>query len=77
MAEILITIKAKTRAKERGISVGVGDNKYVVRTPLAPENDRANKDVVDILSRHFGVSKSKVVLVRGRTSTTKIFKIMA
>lgn len=77
MKEIFITVKAKTKSKERSIEL-IDDNcTYVVKTPHAPEKDRANKDIVDIISRHFKVPKSGVILTKGRRSKTKIFKIIA
>jgi uncharacterized protein (TIGR00251 family) len=45
---------------------------YVSQPPL---DGKANKAVIETLAKHFGVSKSKVVLTRGEKYKNKIFNI--
>lgn len=43
-----------------------------VYTTTAPENGRANGAVVELLAKHFGVAKSKIVISKGATSRDKL-----
>lgn len=40
-----------------------------------PEKGKANKALIQLLSKHFGVSKSSITIVRGETSRLKIIEI--
>ena len=76
MESRLLTVKVRTKAKERSVQV-TPEGVFIVRTTFAPERDRANKDIITLLAKHFKVAKSKISLEKGRTSATKIFKITA
>jgi len=41
----------------------------------APENGKANKAVIQALSKALGISKSAIEIVRGETTRTKTIKI--
>lgn len=45
---------------------------YVNAPPL---EGKANKAVVEALAKHFGVSRGKVILIRGEKSKNKVFEI--
>lgn len=47
---------------------------YVRQRPVEGE---ANKALVELLARHFGVAKTSVQIVRGKTARTKIVRIIA
>lgn len=40
-----------------------------------PEKGKANKELIDFLSEKFKVSKSEIVILKGKTSRNKIIKI--
>ena len=46
-----------------------------VYTTTAPEKGRANGAVVELLAKHFGVAKSKIVISKGTTSRNMIVVI--
>lgn len=76
MPDIIVEVQVRAGARERSLQDdGAGSIK--IKTPVAPEKGKANKDVVDMLAEHFKVPKSCVVLLRGETSSKKRFKIMA
>jgi len=75
MKELRIEVKVKTRARTRSIEE-IAPGSYRVSTPAAPEDNRANADVVDILATRFQVPKSLVKLVRGHTTSRKLFSIL-
>ena len=54
----------------------VGDDGLLIVYIKAPAIEgRANMAVVKLLAKHFGVSSSKVKLVRGAASKYKVFEI--
>ncbi|HSD12251.1 MAG TPA: DUF167 domain-containing protein [Patescibacteria group bacterium] len=76
MPDIIVEVQVRAGARERSLAAdGAGGIK--IKTPVAPEKGKANKDVVDMLAEHFKVPKSCVILLRGETSSKKRFKIMA
>ena len=75
MEGTVITVKARAKAKMREISVDA-DGIYKIRTPAAPEKNRANEDIVDILADYFGIAKSQVELISGHASSLKKFRIL-
>lgn len=53
------------------------DGSLKIWTNVSPEKGKANKDVVDMLSEYLHIPKSRISLIKGETSSKKIFKIMA
>ncbi|WP_293444972.1 DUF167 domain-containing protein [Persephonella sp.] len=70
-----ITVKVKPNAKKDEIKK-IDTDYYEVRVTVVPEKGKANKRVVEILSKHFKIPKSKIKLVRGETSREKVFEIL-
>jgi uncharacterized protein YggU (UPF0235/DUF167 family) len=73
MARIL-TVKVQPRSKTPGVEE-LGAGVFRVRVAAAPEKGRANREVVERLAEHLSVPPSRLTLVRGATSSHKIFKI--
>jgi hypothetical protein len=73
---MIITVKARPKSRQRSLKV-LGTNRFEVRTTEPPDKGKANEDIVDILAEHFGVPKSCIELVRGASSSIKVFKITA
>jgi uncharacterized protein (TIGR00251 family) len=69
-----ISVRVKPNAREERVEQ-TGDNEFLVRVKAKPVEGEANYAVVRALAGYFGVSKSRVVLVRGQTSKQKIFSI--
>jgi len=69
-----IKVKVKPNAKKDEIKK-IDTDYYEVRVTAVPEKGKANKRVIEILSKHFKVPKSKIRLVRGETSREKVFEI--
>ena len=68
------TIKVKTNAKENAVEEGPGGElRVLVKAP--PQEGRANEAVIGMLAKHFEVSKSRVAIVGGFKSKTKIVRI--
>jgi uncharacterized protein (TIGR00251 family) len=69
-----IKVKVKPNAKKEEIKK-IEDDYYEVKVTVVPEKGKANKKVVELLSKYFKVPKSRIVLVRGEASREKIFDI--
>ncbi len=57
--------------------VKIGEVDYEVKVDEKPEGGRANKRLVEILSKHFRVPKSKIFIVSGTKSRDKIVEIIS
>ena len=49
---------------------------YKVYVTVAPEQGKANKKMIELLSEYFNVSKSQVKILKGEISRNKIVEIM-
>lgn len=76
MGSHIIEVKVKAGAKSRSIEE-LDDGSYKIKTPIIPEKGKANKAVVDILSKHLDIPKSQIFLISGQASSIKRFKITA
>ncbi len=69
-----IRVKVKPNAKKEEIKK-IEEDYYEVRVTVVPEKGKANKKVIEVLSKYFKVPKSRISLVRGETSREKVFEI--
>ncbi len=53
----------------------VGPNAFRVSVPAPPEGGQANAAVLAALAEHFGVARSRVRIVRGGKSRSKLIEI--
>jgi hypothetical protein len=53
----------------------MADGTLKVRIAAAPEKGRANAELCAFLARHYGVPKSAVTILSGRTSPRKLVRI--
>ena len=53
----------------------VGKSSYEVRVDERAEQGKANRRLIEILSDHFKISKSKIKIIRGANSREKIVEI--
>jgi len=68
------SVKVIPNAKKPEVIVVDAQN-LRVKVDAKPEGGRANARLIEILSEHFSVPKSAIVIVRGATSRTKIVDI--
>lgn len=68
---MIIKVKVK-KGKESPQMLGDVLNVF---TNVKRENNQANIDIINQISRYYGVPVSKVRLVSGRRSTNKVFQI--
>lgn len=70
-----ISTRLKPNSRHREEVVANDDGSLTVYTKAPAVEGRANLAAVKLLAKHFGVSSSKVKLVRGATSKYKVFEI--
>ena len=73
MARIL-TVKVLARSKAPGVEE-LGPDAYRVRVRAVPEKGRANAEVIERLAGHLSVPTSRLTLLRGATSSSKLIRL--
>jgi uncharacterized protein (TIGR00251 family) len=71
-AEIAVRVTPKA-SRDR---ILVEDGAIRVYVTTVPEDGKANKSVVKLLSKALGVPKTRLDLIRGATSRDKVFRIV-
>ena len=56
-------------------SVEKENDMYVVRVDAPPTKGKANKRLIEILAKYFGVRKSRIRIISGEKSREKIVEI--
>jgi len=56
--------------------IKVNGNEITICLKSKPEGGKANKEMVERLAIYFGVSRNKVFIISGLTSTKKLVQIM-
>lgn len=69
-----VSVNINTKSKAEKITV-VSDSEIDIKISTPPVDGKANKRVIEMLARHFGVSKSKVTVVGGLKSKKKLVDI--
>lgn len=69
-----ISAKVKPNAKENRVE-RISDNEFLVWVKAPAQENRANQAAREILAEYFGVAKSRVNLLKGKTSRQKVFEV--
>jgi hypothetical protein len=70
-----ITAHVKPGSTKGPLVVDEGETGYTVYLHERAIDGKANEALAKVLAKHFGVAKSRVTIVRGHTSRTKIVEI--
>lgn len=71
---IVIHVKAKPKASKEYVKE-LSPNFYEVAVKEPPEDGKANERILELLSKHLKVPKSRIKLLRGTSSRIKVFCI--
>jgi len=71
-----IQVKVKPRSKTEDVTREMDGNVYVVRVKEPPVEGKANRAVLKLLAKHFGVPESRLRIVTGLTSRNKVIEVM-
>ena len=69
-----IKVKVKPNARSNEVKE-LEKNCYEVKVSVSPEKGKANKKVIELLSKHFKIPKSKISIVSGELFKEKIIEI--
>lgn len=68
-------IKVKVYPKSKLQKIEEKDGLYKVHLVCAPEKGKANKELFQIFSEYFNISKNKIIILQGASWCNKIIKI--
>lgn len=69
-----ITVKVKPGSKSPGLFIGDG-GEYTARVSSFPLGGKANKELIDMMSKYFKAPKGNVKIISGFRSRNKIVEI--
>ncbi len=71
---MIIRVKVKPNAKKDEVKQLESDY-FEVRVTAPPEKGKANSRVIELLSKHLKIPKSKIKIKKGEKSREKVFEI--
>ena len=74
--ELTIKIKVEPRSSKSGI-VGPYGDALKVKLTSPPVEGKANKELIEVLAKAFGVAKKDVEIISGQSSKNKIVKLLS
>ena len=69
-----IKVRVFPKAKKEEFRV-LDENKFEIKVKEKAERNLANKRIIEILARHFGVSLGKIKIVNGHHSPSKLISV--
>ena len=72
--KVKISVRVKTNSKVEKVVDG-GNNEYILQVKAPPHEGRANAAVIELLSDHFNVPKSRISIIRGFKGKNKLIEI--
>ncbi len=71
---LIINVKVEPRSSRSGIVGPYGDS-IKVKLTSPPVEGKANKELIEILSKEFGIAKKDVEIISGQSSKNKTVKL--
>jgi len=72
----MIEVKIKTKLKSSFSKLEeIDSNNLIAYITSPPENNKANLEIIKLLSKKFKIAKSLIILKSGQKSKNKIFEI--
>ena len=71
---MIINVKAKPNSGKQSIE-SFGAGRYLVYLKSPAENDKANIELINLLSKHLGVPASSIKIKTGRSFGEKLIEI--
>ncbi len=71
---MLVRVKVTPLSKKEEVKE-IGEGEFSVKVSEPPVGGRANRRVTELLARHFGVAPSRVTLIKGYSSRSKLFRV--
>lgn len=71
---MIINVKVKASSGKQEIE-GFGNNRYLVYLKSEPENNKANIELINLLSKYFGIPHKNIKIKAGLTSSEKMIEL--
>jgi uncharacterized protein (TIGR00251 family) len=71
---LTVSVRVQPRASKKGVE-GVRDGALRVRLTAPPAEGAANAQLVEVLSKEFGIKKSAIKIVKGHSSRDKLVEL--
>lgn len=71
---MMIEVRARPGARRNALTIDA-DGSVSVEVTAAPEDGKANKAIARLLGKALGVAPSRLELVRGAASRSKVFRV--
>jgi uncharacterized protein (TIGR00251 family) len=71
---MILHVKVKTNSSKREVQ-SFGEDRYLIYLKSPPENNKANMELINVLSKELGVPPSKIKIKFGQTSDNKLIEI--
>jgi uncharacterized protein (TIGR00251 family) len=72
--QLIIKIKVEPRSASAGIVGSYGDA-IKVKLTSPPVEGKANKELIEVLAKEFGITKRDVEIILGKSSKNKVVKL--
>lgn len=72
---MIINVKVKTRHSEQKIEP-FGEGRYLVYLKSEPEQNKANAELINLLSKHFGIPVGRIRIKFGLSSDKKVIEML-
>ncbi len=73
-SELVLNIKVEPRSSRSGVTGSYG-NALKVKLTSPPVEGRANKELIEVLAKEFGINKRDVEIISGKNSRNKIVRL--
>jgi uncharacterized protein (TIGR00251 family) len=72
---IRITIKVKPNSRTSKLEAGEGDAPWTVWLKSPPIDGKANRELINMVTKHFGCKKANINIKHGLNSRSKVLEI--
>lgn len=72
---MMLRVKVTPRSARTEVAGELADGTLKIRVAAPPEDGRANEALTEFLAAHFGVARSAVRIVSGRSGTQKLVRV--
>ncbi|MBI2630093.1 DUF167 domain-containing protein [Candidatus Pacearchaeota archaeon] len=72
---MIINVKVKPNSSKKEIE-SFGNNRYLIYLKEPAENNRANIELINMLSKYFGIPVGRIKIKLGLTSNEKVIELL-
>ena len=72
---MVIRTEIKVFPKSSVEKIVESDGRLKIYVKSAPDKDKANKDVIKVLAKKYGVKKIDITIIKGKTSRNKVVEV--